>query len=63
MLIKVILIFLLAMVALAFIGRLRLPAAFRPQAVAKPTACKRCGRFAIEGTCDCRNPPTDVGGK
>ena len=52
MLIKIVSIFLLAMVVLAMFGRLRLPGRDRMAT----RRCTRCGRFRIgKGPCDCGN--------
>jgi hypothetical protein len=51
MLVKVVLVFLVLMAALAIFGRLRLPGIGRSD----PRKCSRCGRFLIgKGPCDCR---------
>jgi hypothetical protein len=56
MLFKVILVFLLAMVLVALIGRALFPSAL-PRALQKrkgPPVCDRCGRYLIgRKTCDC----------
>jgi len=52
MLIKIVSIFLLAMVVLAMFWRLRLPGKGRMAT----RRCTRCGRFRIgKGPCDCGN--------
>jgi hypothetical protein len=56
MLVKVILLFLLAMVLVALIGRAFFPSAL-PRAMQKrqgPPRCGKCGRYLIgTKTCDC----------
>ncbi|MCE6951146.1 hypothetical protein LAZ40_06115 [Cereibacter sphaeroides] len=57
MLLKITLLFLLGMAAIALIGRFRWPlGGRRPQAkVPPPTICGHCGRFIVgKGGCDCR---------
>ncbi len=50
MLIKVVVLFLLAMAVLAMFGRLRFPRIGRRET----RRCSRCGRFQIgKGPCDC----------
>jgi hypothetical protein len=50
MLVKVVVLFLVAMAVLAMFGRLRLPRLGRKDA----RKCTRCGRFLIgKGPCDC----------
>lgn len=56
MLVKIILLFLLGMAAVAMIGRFRWPSGGRkipPRA--PPTICGQCGRLITgKGDCDCR---------
>lgn len=58
MLVKVIVLFLLAMAVLAMFGRLRFPPALKPRLpLAKPATCPACGRYIIgKGGCDCGRP-------
>jgi|GEM_PF-169242 len=54
MLVKIVVLFLVAMAVLAMFGRLRFPGRKR-LAEAK---CKRCGRYRIgKGPCDCEKGP------
>jgi hypothetical protein len=63
MMVKVILLFLLVMAALAVFGRLRFPrlpgrgSKGGPTALAKPEICPKCGRYQIgKAACDCQKP-------
>jgi hypothetical protein len=58
MLVKVVLVFLLAMVALGMIARaLGLGGRTGPRRISA-TLCPRCGRLTgAEGRCDCRDAP------
>jgi hypothetical protein len=57
MLVKIIIIFLLAMVLVGMIGKLLFPSAMsgrkRLQDPRKPPVCKHCGRYVIGTSCDC----------
>ncbi|MBN2629183.1 MAG: hypothetical protein JXR75_01430 [Rhodobacteraceae bacterium] len=57
MLVKIILIFLLAMVLVGMIGKLVFPSALdrmKTKARLKPAVCKTCGRYIVgKGGCDC----------
>tara|TARA_Y100001933_G_scaffold249926_1_gene285517 strand:+ start:1862 stop:2032 length:171 start_codon:yes stop_codon:yes gene_type:complete len=54
MIVRIVLLFLVAMAVLAMFGRLRFPGQKR-LAEAK---CKRCGRYRIgKGPCDCEKGP------
>ena len=51
MLVKIVLLFLVAMAVLAMFGRLKLPGLRRKDA----RRCRNCGRFLIgKGPCECR---------
>lgn len=63
MLVKIVTLFLVGMVIVALIGRLRWPRGGRGAArrgadsgrVAPPTICGHCGRFIVgKGDCDCQ---------
>lgn len=61
MIFKGISLFLVAMVALALFGRVRLggllPGGSAKTSLKKPVKCKSCGRFLIgKGPCDCGAP-------
>jgi hypothetical protein len=65
MLVKVVLLFLLAMVLVAMVGRALFPGALRrgPSRLppAKPATCPRCGSFLIgAGPCTCGGPKRKV---
>ena len=59
MLVKIVILFLAAMALIGFVGKLLFPQTFRRMtsrrpALAKPTRCRRCGRYLIgKGGCDC----------
>lgn len=56
MLLKIILIFLLAMVLVGMVGKLLFPSALdrmKAKARLRPATCKACGRYVIGKTCDC----------
>ena len=56
MLLKIVVIFLLAMVLVGMIGKLVFPSALdqmKRRARLKPRVCTRCGRHVIGSGCDC----------
>ncbi len=61
MLVKIIIIFLLAMVLVGMVGKLLFPdaasRAFR-RVSARPKACPKCGRPLIGKSCDCKKGRT-----
>ena len=55
MLIKAVILFLLAMVAIGMVGKALFPGTKKPPALAKPTVCRSCGRYVIgKAGCDCK---------
>jgi flagellar basal body-associated protein FliL len=66
MLTKIILIFLIAMAALAVFGRYRFPGlgkskAKKTAALAKPEICPKCGKYQIgKVPCACQSPSKGV---
>lgn len=61
MLVKVILLFLLAMAVLALFGRLRFPAALRRRMGGRPAKCPKCGQYIIGNGCNCGGPAARKG--
>ena len=56
MLVKIIVLFLLAMVLVGMIGKLVFPSALdrmKSKAKLKGPVCKQCGRYVIGKSCDC----------
>lgn len=56
MLVKIIIIFLLAMGLIGMIGKLVFPSAIdrmKSKARLKPPVCKSCGRYVIGKSCNC----------
>jgi hypothetical protein len=54
--IKIVSLFLIAMIGLALFGRLRMPGSGGRRA-AKPRKCPKCGRYLIgSGPCSCSKP-------
>lgn len=56
MLVKVILIFLLAMLLVGMVGKLVFPSAIdrmKAKARLRSPVCKSCGRYVIGKSCDC----------
>lgn len=56
MLVKIILIFLLAMVLVGMIGKLVFPSAIdrmKNKALGRSPVCRGCGRYVIGKSCDC----------
>lgn len=56
MLVKIVLLFLVAMGVVAMIGRFRFPGALAKQVKLRPKTCPKCGRHRIGvGECPCGN--------
>jgi hypothetical protein len=53
MLLKIILVFLLAMVLVGMVGKLLFPDRFRLRRPTAAARCKACGRPLIGRSCDC----------
>ena len=56
MLVKIIILFLLAMVLVGMIGKLVFPSAIdrmKSKALGRKPVCKSCGRYVIGKSCDC----------
>lgn len=63
MLVKIIILFLLAMAVLAMVGRLRLPRGKpKPPRVKGPVICGKCGSYILgDGPCACGARPGKKG--
>lgn len=54
MLIKVVILFLLAMVAIGMVGKALYPGTKKNRPLPRPTVCRSCGRYVMgKAGCDC----------
>jgi len=53
MLVKIIIVFLLAMVLVGMVGKVLFPGAL-PRVMRRAPICKDCGRHIVGKTCDCK---------
>ena len=59
MLVKIVSLFLIGMLVLAMVGKLRIPGRKPGNRLARPRKCPKCGNFRIgKGPCACENPPS-----